>query len=178
MKSVPIGGGTSTTLASDFSSASNMTADATNVYVSDYALSGRIAKIPVGGGTETTLASGQIYPYTIVVDGSFVYWVNYGNVIFSPTFSVTGAALMRVPVAGGTPTQLAASADDLHGLVVDASYVYYTSRSEVRKVPKAGGAPIVLAGGLDFPFQIVQTATSLYWTNYSASTGAILRLAK
>jgi hypothetical protein len=107
-----------------------------------------------------------------------VDWVDYSRVIRLLSFSVTGATLMRVPVARGAPQQLATSTEDMHGSTVDAKHVYCTVRSEVRQVPKAARTSIALGTGLENAWQIAQTSNSLHWTNDSSSSEAILRLAK
>jgi hypothetical protein len=77
--------------------------------------------VPIGGGINTPLASGQDYPYEMAVDGTNVYWTNWG-------FSSGDGKVMSVPIAGGIPpTILASGYTSTDSIVVDAQSVFWTS---------------------------------------------------
>src|SRR5690348_4620381 len=65
-----------------------------------------------GGGTNViTLASGQGNPMGLAVNGTDAYWVDF----------VDSGALMKVPLGGGTPTQVAALANP-SAVALDATH--------------------------------------------------------
>ena len=65
------------------------------------------------------------------------------------------------------------------GIVVDASYVYFTcfaSDGTVRKVGLAGGPVVTIASAQNQPGYMAMDAKSLYWTN--SGSGTVMKLAK
>jgi hypothetical protein len=88
---------------------------------------------------------------------------------------------MSVPKGGGMPVVVASSQIQPSGIVVDATYVYWSNYAwgnvtmgTVMRAAKNGGAPEVLASGLAHPGAMAQDATALYWT----AASAVMRLAK
>jgi len=63
-----------------------------SVYWTDYG-AGTILKADRGGGV-TTLATGQNNPGHLVVDGTGVYWTNYGD---SGSSSTNGSVMKLTP---------------------------------------------------------------------------------
>jgi hypothetical protein len=87
---VPLGGGSTTTLASGQSTPMSVAVDAASVYwtnfgtAADNFMDGTVMSAPLDGGTATTLASEQSTPVSIVVDATSVYWldvVGSGNAV-------------------------------------------------------------------------------------------------
>ncbi len=83
---------------------------------------------------------------------------------------------MKLPVAGGTATTIAAAQGYPQGIAVDGISVYWTNYSDgtVMKVPAAGGTPTILASDQNGPNSIAVSATSVCWTNYDDGTVARL----
>jgi len=72
-------------------------------------------KVALDGSGLTKIASTQnVSPQGIAVDRSNVYWVH-------------GDAIMRAPVAGGTPMNVASGQAQPNAVVVDDARVYWTN---------------------------------------------------
>src|SRR5262249_35303727 len=123
--SLPIAGGSLTTLLTTFNSANNTTSDPidglavddANVYAANY---GSIWKIPKGGGTTQTLASGGGWGGAIAVKGDYLYGLGTG----------AGVEVYRVPVAGGkVETLVSGQAARYADIAVDDANVYWVDLS-------------------------------------------------
>jgi hypothetical protein len=114
----------------------------------------------------------------IALDATNVYWTSYnvGNEIVS---------VMKVPLAGGTPTILATQASvGSFSMAVDGTSVYWTgdvvagccAADAVMKVALGGGMPTTLGSGPsgENPFGVAVDATSIYWTD---QTGRVVKVA-
>jgi hypothetical protein len=123
---VPIGGGTPTVLAQDQGFTWSVAADGAYVYWTSTDGTGSLVKMPVQGGPITTLAEHVDLAYGFALDGGNVYWIDTG--------------VYKVSVAGGPVTTLAKCVDDdVVGIAVDETSVYFTRMSEgtvTRVTPK------------------------------------------
>ena len=153
--SVPIGGGTPTTLVSSTQTQIvDVAVDSTSAYFSadnTTASGGAIMKVPVGGGTPVTLAATQAAPLRLVVDSNAVYWVGLDGTI------------MKVDLGGGAPVTLAPSPNIPADIRSDGSFVYWTTSAGVVKVSVTGGNSTLVAnvGGLT----LAVDDTSVYWAS-------------
>jgi hypothetical protein len=108
------------------------------------------------------------------VDGTNVYWVDYGS-----------SVVMQKPLAGGSAVTVASGQDYPVGIAIDATSIYFTNsdapngggRGSVVMVPIGGGSPTVLAMDQAGPGAIAVDATSVYWAIYGTS-GAVEKIAK
>jgi hypothetical protein len=129
VRAVPVAGGASTLLYAtpDGSGVNSFAASATDLYLG--VNTGNLVRIPLGGGQATTLATGQGNMY-VAVDGSNLYWGAYG------ANAQSGSAVRKMPLAGGAVTELIATSPPPDALVIDDTYVYYTSGGKVYAVAK------------------------------------------
>jgi hypothetical protein len=145
------------TLASGQMCPWGMAIDATSVYWTDCGdpTGGTVQKVSKTDGAIVTLASGDVLS-GITVEGSNVYWV-------ARTADESGE-IKTVPVAGGTPTVVAAQSGAPSHIVADASYVYWgeLNGGGVMKAPLGGGAATMVAPATS-AFQIALGDTAVFW---------------
>src|SRR5262249_15231090 len=123
-----------------------------------------------------TLASNLHNPTTLTVDQSSVYWIES---ILVPPSTIT-VAVRKVPVGGGTPTDIATQNFGTNVSVsidVDSTSVYWSinpggGSGALYKAPIAGGSPVILTAA-NQPTAIAVDGTALYWveTNGGGLTG-------
>jgi hypothetical protein len=168
VRSVPIGGGTPTIVATGQASPLDVAVDDASVYWLN-ARPGAVMKVPKGGGTPIVLASlsANSLPSEIAVDATSVYWTSNGS-------NVNIATLQRVDKNGGTPALLADYETSISGFVIDATNAYWTtSAGDVMQTPLAGGTSTALAYSQDSAMALAVDDASLYWTT---SGGSVLKL--
>ncbi len=158
--SVPLGGGTPTTIASGQNFV-GLALDTTSVYWAIGGSNGAIMTAPLAGGTENVVVSGVNYAGVIAVDSANVYWS-----------SGTGSsgAVVTAPLTGGAATTLA-SGQEIGTLTVDSASVYLTNSAGsgmggVNKVPLGGGALTTIASGQTYADFIAVDSAAAYWTNW------------
>jgi hypothetical protein len=154
LKRVALDGSGLTSLAARFQGARNVLVRGTDVYWVD---ASRLWRTPLAGGANTLLAEGSAdhgdgTTADVVVDGSFVYWVN--SVTATRTWLI-----QKVPLGGGTPVTLATVNREVAALVADATRLFWEEESldpyeagcncgsSVKSVPKSGGSVTVLVDG-------------------------------
>ncbi len=97
------------------------------VGASIYGTGAAVTSMPIGGGTVTTLAStpDEAPGVALAVDAESAYWLADGKVL-------------RVSRAGGPVTTLVSGRQDMFGMAMDATAVYWTERQggRVMKVVK------------------------------------------
>lgn len=114
------------------------------------------------GGTVLASASNPAY---LAVSGTSLYYTNFG----AGTVSV-------VPLAGGTPTDVATGLDSPWALTVANGTVYFTiaranGTGGVFSVPASGGTPAAIQDSVTGTFGIANDGTSLFWTIDSDTSG-------
>jgi hypothetical protein len=115
--------------------------------------------LPTFTAAATTIISSTGPVVGIALDANNVYWA----------IDSGAGAVMKAPLAGGTPVALVPAQASSYGIAVDANYVYWTlstAAGSVMKAPLAGGGPVVtLASGQATPTNLVVDSTYVYWTN-------------
>jgi hypothetical protein len=146
-------------------------------------------RAPLSGGLSTVLVSlqGQSFPRSLVLDANNAYWTSPPLL---PPLSVpfdagailardqTPGSVMKAPLTGGGPTELAGGQVELGAIAVDATSVYWTTHKVVNfqtpriyedgsllRMPLAGGAPTTLATGQANIGAIAVDAANVYWAN-------------
>jgi hypothetical protein len=152
--SVPLGGGTPTTLASQQACPAGLSIDTNAVY---WATSAAILSTPKMGGAVTTIATGAMNPLSLTVDAANVYWTDFmGTVQFADK-------------ATGAITTLSDNLGFPRGIAVDSSFAYYAGYNGpdgiVAKSPLAGGAPTTLATDYNDPSWVAADSVHVYWTD-------------
>jgi hypothetical protein len=105
--------GTATNIVSGLSNATTIAVDATNIYWATYQNNGIVGKMALAGGPQVQLAGSQPHVFWMTVDATYVYWT-------------TTSAVMRVPIAGGTPVQLVADSGPTQ-IITDSVAIYWAS---------------------------------------------------
>jgi sugar lactone lactonase YvrE len=115
-----------------------------------------------GACQPVALVTGQQNPWSIAVDGQFVYWDN----------RVASGAVLKVPLTGGGFLTLAAEQPEPEGLALDAQYVYWANFAggTIMRLALAGGVPTVVASGQSGPAGITAWGGTVFWTNWNGNS--------
>src|SRR5262249_38503405 len=143
--SVPVNGGSVTTLATGLAEPTAIAVDGTNIYWIERAggSGGSLKTIPISGGIPTTLASGFLNAQNhMALDATSIYWGD-GKI-------GGGGVIKKVAKSGGFVTTLVGSGILAleTAIAVDASNVYFTDGAgNIKSVPVAGGSVTTLGAG-------------------------------
>ncbi len=171
------GGGTPSTLSVAGADASSIDGGPTNSAIPP---GGADAEADAhAGGTAVVLASSQDSPFAITLDATSVYWTNLGPLGGGKAAIRLPGSVVKMPIAGGTPTTLAGGQVGPVCIAVDATSVYWCDQGTcpsdggacngaVMKVPLGGGAAVPLASVLR-PDGIAVDSTNIYWTDQGST---------
>jgi hypothetical protein len=130
VQSTPLSGGSVSKLGATTGTALvplGMAINATSIYFVAYVSGGGggLFQLPIAGGTpsEVWTAGPTGYPYDVAVDGSNVYWTDFG-------VGKTDGAVYSMPLGGGTVTTMASGIGGPRQLAVDSANVYFTAYNE------------------------------------------------
>ena len=124
----------------------------------------------VAGGV-VILASNQANPTSLAVANGSVYWLNAGT-LGANGFSLSGLAVMSVPVDGGAPVTLAQSYGLYRTLAVDQDAVYWSGLAwdagtgapwAVLRTPLDGGSTVELTPLLGTVTTLAVDGQAVYW---------------
>jgi hypothetical protein len=114
---------------------------------------------PDGSGEEVVLSgigsSGSIAG-NLLLDGNDAIVTNF--------VSPAGYQLLRVPVSGGTPTELTTLPDRPRAMAASGSQIYLVDETALRSVPLAGGAPTVLVDDVISGVDLSATDGAVVWS--------------
>lgn len=177
LKAPKDGSGSAQTIASSLGDPSGVAVDSTgNIFWTDGTQPNGISlfEIPAGGGAQKSLAAG-FQAGSVQIDTTSAYWIQGAD----PSTNHP-AAIMSVPLSGGTPTAVYSDSmqfADIVAYVLDQGTIYLGDHSDILKVPKAGGAATKLAtcptGG--FVPGIATDAANVY---YACSSTTVFRAPK
>lgn len=110
---------------------------------------------PSRPGAPTVLAESDDLVLELAVDGERLFWV-------------ADNLLHAVPVTGGSPADVGASAGE--SLVLDETYAYLAggARGTVGRLPKAGGTFETIVTGQKEPTSLAVDASGVYFANWSS----------
>jgi len=152
--SVPIRGGTPTTLASGRSEPAGIVVTGTNVIWGE--AWGSVWTAPIDGGAVTSLAPAS-QPLWLALDSTNVYWMGNG-----------GGVVGTVPIGGGTWTSLATINPPYEaGVAVDGTRVYAGTQG-LTCMDKSTGSNLFVISSQAFPIGIAVDSTSVYWTDHNS----------
>jgi hypothetical protein len=171
--SLPLGGGTPSTLASGRWTPQGIAADDTYVVWAE-SFTDQIVRRPLGSSTTTTLPTGaSTSPTAVALAAGTIYWTDAipttsGSVDMSPEGS-----LSQMLVSGGQTSPWA--------LAVDSTYVYWVDYLNPGAVWQytinGGGQKQQLASGENKPIEIASDGAKVYWIDegtQNASDGKLV----
>jgi hypothetical protein len=171
LRSIPVAGGTPSTLVTGLGTVFDLVVDAQSMYfinmstdVASGSVTEFIGKAPLEGGPfEMLVPSPSAPPLALAVSAGYLYW------------SDGGGAVNRVATAGGDVETLASNQGAIYDIAVDQSGVYWTNQGQGSvDCGSSGGSivalmfgsshPITLVGGLDNVGSILVSGGALYFS--------------
>jgi hypothetical protein len=157
--SLPLAGGTPSTVVSGRWTPQGIAADDTYVFWAESSQN-QLLRRPLGGGTTTTLSTGTSSdPTAVAVGAGTVYWTdselnNMGSVLMSPENTLTATGTVQ------------GSQDLPQALAVDSTYVYWVDfegTGAVWQYTINGGQKQQVGTGDSNPFRVVSDPSSAFW---------------
>jgi hypothetical protein len=172
---VPLSGGTSTTLAVGQAGLFALAVSADNVYWTEHGsvADDGILSVPVSGGVPSTFAAGQASANGLAVHGSRLYWTN--GLTDGGALGASGtvvSAPFEGALDGGSIATLASGQDVPFGIAMNDSNVYWSAHGTIATIPLDGGSATTLVSGPlpKNPFGLALDGVNVYWTDYGSGT--------
>jgi hypothetical protein len=118
---------------------------------------GVVMRASLDSGSEQLLAFNRPDPIGIATDGTHVYWTE-----------ATGS-ILKLPVGGGTPSELVTGLTSLGGIATDGATLFWTEGGALRKMSVNGGTRSdVVTGRTGVTGRITVDGGSVYWQEGNA----------
>jgi hypothetical protein len=174
--SLPLAGGTPSTLASGLWTPQGIAADGTYVFWAEsYAPIPQIVRRPVGSATTTSLPTGaSSAPTAVAVGAGTIYW--------SDAVAGTGGSVDTSPEGSLSVTSLQGGQASPWDIAVDATYLYWVDYANPGTVWQytinGGGQKQQLGTGDIKPVRIASDAANAYWIDEGTPSGFNGKLAE
>jgi hypothetical protein len=180
IRTMPLAGGAHEELASTTGEAAALDADSLWLARGSNGV-GQIIRIAKSDGSQQVIVDAQLYPNSIAVDDTQIFWTNRSTYQVSPP----DGNLMSANKDGSALTVLVPALAEPNYVALDADYVYFTSGAEngtVSRVKRNGTSLEDLAPGRVWPKDIRVGGAAVYWfddaagSSQRADTSPLLRL--
>ena len=159
IRRLPIGGGPTTTLASEGGWLGGFAIDASHAYWTAHEggeVSGTVMSVPLDGGEVTTLATGHGTSSGLAVDDEYLYFTDSD-----------GGNLWRMPKRGGPVDLMLANLVRPGALALDATDLYVAAEAGGIFRLATTGSEAVQVASVGSAFDLATSATSLFLTTGS-----------
>ena len=114
-----------------------------------------------------TLAAGQIGPFSLLLNGGYIFWATANGSVLDVAKHITDA---------GLAVTLASSQGTIGALASNGTQLYWTNTASgtIETIPIGGDLPAHVVSGQANPTGIAVDATNIYWTT-SGATGAVFK---
>jgi hypothetical protein len=121
-----------------------------------------VKDVPIGGGTVNTIATSAMggNDAQLALDGSNVYWSDYGTI-------------WRQPISGGTVTALVSGRQGVRYLEPQSADLFFRDDSGIEKADIITGMVTTVVPSnntLDFQGGLAVDSTNIYWVDWVAGT--------
>lgn len=154
------------TLASGLDAPTQVVLDGDYLYWVNTSSAGSVMRVATTGGTPQVLATDQVFPVSLAVDASDVYWTTTG-------IDAATGQVMRVAKTGGTPAAVVGGLNWPAGLAGDSDHLYWRDdRKGLQRIAKRGGTePELLVASQTLSEAVAIDDTRVYFDEVSGSGG-------
>jgi len=154
------------TLAKGLDTPTQVVLDGNYLYWVNTSSRGSVMRVATAGGLPQTLATDQVFPVSLVVDASDVYWTTTG-------INAATGQVMRVAKTGGAPAAVVGGLNWPADLAGDSHYLYWRDdRKGLQRIAKRGGTePELLVASQTMSSAVAIDDTRVYFDEVSGSGG-------
>jgi hypothetical protein len=154
------------TLAKGLDTPTQVVLDDDELYWVNTSSRGSVMRVAKAGGLPQILAADQVFPVSLVVDASDVYWTTAG-------IGAGTGQVMRVAKTGGAPAAVVGGLNWPADLAGDSDYLYWRDdRKGLQRIAKRGGTePELLVASQTLSGAVAIDDTRVYFNEVSGSGG-------